>query len=244
MTLHSQSEGDSFVDHLTELRKRLIRSLIFIGVFSVGAWNFRDIFFSLVRQPIQPYLPSRGLIYTAVQESFIAHLKVSILSGVILSCPFWIYQIWKFVEPGLHKKEKKFGLLVIFFGSVLFIMGVLFVYFIVYPLAFEFLLNFGGGVDQPMIRIHDYLSFFTTTTLVFGFSFELPLVVTLLGMMGLVHQRMLISFRRYALLIICFVSALVTPPDVMSMFLLVGPLYALYELSIVLVGFIYRGEGV
>lgn len=226
----------TLVEHLSELRTRLVRSIIAIVVLAIVAWNYRDFFFSIVRQPITPYLPEGGLIYTAVQESFMAHLKISILAGVIMACPIWVYQLWMFIAPGLYKEERKYGIWFIFFGSALFLSGISFVYFVVYPLAFEFLLNFGGAVDKAMIRVDDYLSFFMTTTLVFGMAFELPLVLTILGMMGIVNKQLLIALRRYAIIIICIMSAVITPPDVMSMVLLVLPLYGLYEVSIILVG--------
>ena len=146
--------------------------------------------------------------------------------------------MWRFIAPGLYKNEKKFGLYFIFFGTILFLTGVSFVYFVVYPLAFEFLLNFGGDIDKAMITINDYLSFFITTTLVFGAAFELPLILTILGIAGIVDKAMLISFRRYAIISICIFSAMITPPDVISMILLALPLIGLYELSIVLVGWL------
>ncbi len=226
----------TLVEHLTELRDRIIRSLIAVTVFAIAAWNFSDFFFSIVRAPILPYLPENGLVFTAPMDKFMAHLKVSILTGVILACPVWIWQIWHFVAPGLYKNEKKYSLYFIFFGSFLFLTGVSFVYFVVYPLAFEFLLNFGGETDKAMITINDYLSFFMTTTLVFGLAFELPLILTILGMAGIVNKALLIALRRYAVILMCVLSAVITPPDVMSMVLLVLPLCGLYELSIVLVG--------
>lgn len=232
----SPQDDYTLVEHLTELRNRLVYSLVAVIALSIVAWNFRDFFFAIVRKPIQPYLPEGGLIYTAVQESFLAHLKVSIMAGIIMACPIWVYQIWKFVAPGLYKNEKKFGAVFILFGSTLFLTGVCFVYFVVYPLAFEFLLNFGGKVDQAMISVSDYLSFFMTTTLMFGLAFELPLILTILGIMGIINKAMLKAMRRYALVLICIMSAVITPPDVMSMILLVIPLYGLYEASIVLVG--------
>lgn len=228
----------TLVEHLTELRTRLIRSIIAVVFFALGAWNFSELFFSIVRKPILPYLPQGGLVFTAPMDNFMAHLKVSILVGVIFACPVWIYQLWMFIAPGLYKKERKYGLYFIFFGTLLFLSGVSFVYFVVYPLAFEFLLNFGSGTDTAMITINDYLSFFMTTTLVFGAAFELPLVLTILGMVGIVDKNLLIALRRYAIVLMCVMSAVITPPDVMSMILLVLPLVGLYELSIVLVGWL------
>ena len=229
-------DNDTLVGHLTELRTRIIRSLLAVGIFSLIAWNFSDFFFAIIRKPILPYLPQGGLIFTAPMDKFMAHLKISILTGVILACPVWIHQSWMFIAPGLYKNEKKFGYYFISFGTFLFLTGVFFVYFIVYPMAFEFLLNFGGSVDSAMITINDYLSFFIKTTLVFGLAFELPLILTILGLLGVVNRSLLVKFRRYAVVLICILSAFITPPDVISMVLLVLPLYGLYELSILLVG--------
>jgi len=228
----------TLVEHLAELRPRLIYSLLAVSVLAIGAWNFSEFFFDIVRRPILPHLPQGGLVFTAPTDKFMAHLKVSILTGVIFACPIWIYQIWMFVAPGLYKNERKFALYFIFFGTFLFLTGVSFVYFVVYPLAFEFLLNFGGQTDSAMITIGDYLSFFMTTTLVFGVAFELPLVLTIFGMAGIVTKSLLIALRRYAIVLICILSAFITPPDVLSMILLVIPMLGLYELSIFLVGWI------
>ena len=128
METNSPQDDYTLVEHLTELRDRIIRSLIAVAVFAILAWNFSDFFFSIVRKPILPYLPQNGLVFTAPMDKFMAHLKVSILTGVIASCPVWIYQFWMFVAPGLYKKEKKYGLYFIFFGTLLFLIGVNFVH--------------------------------------------------------------------------------------------------------------------
>jgi len=233
--------NQGLVDHLTELRTRLVYSLVAIAVGFVGCWMVSDVLFSVIRAPIQPFLQdiAGGLVFTAPMDKFLAHIKVSLLGSIIVMSPFWIYQLWKFVEPGLYQKEKKFGLAFIFFGTVLFLAGVSFVYFIVYPMAFEFLMNFGGETDKPMITIKDYLSFFITTTLVFGFAFEMPLMFAILGRMGLVTQEFLRQSRRYAIVIIAALCAIITPPDVVSMFFMLVPMVILYEVSVFLVG---KGE--
>ena len=238
MTGEHEDDGQTLVEHLTELRTRLMWSIAFVFVGFLASWGFSEYIFDIIRGPIQPYLSTEtgGLVFTAPMDKFMAHLKVSILAGLILACPVWIYQLWAFIAPGLYKHEKKFGIYFISFGTFLFLTGVSFVYFVVYPAAFKFLLGFGGEVDKAMITINDYLSFFMTTTLVFGVAFQLPLVLTILGMMGIVNAQLLKMLRRYAIVIICVMSAVLTPPDPMSMVLLVVPLYALYEISIFLVG--------
>lgn len=228
----------TLVEHLTELRVRLMYSLYAIILFTIAAWVFSEQIFDFVRLPIKPHLPDGGLIFTAPTDKFMAHLKVSVLTGIIAACPVWIYHAWRFVEPGLYVKEKKYSLIFIFTGTILFLAGVAFSYFLVLPTAFEVLLSFGGTTDKPMISIGEYLSFFMMTTLVFGAAFEMPLVLVLLGLMGLVSAAGLRRARRYAIVVIATASALFTPPDAISMLLLAGPLCILYEISILVLAFL------
>lgn len=235
-------EGQSLVEHLTELRTRLFRSLVGVAIGFGACWGFSEYLFDFIRQPIAPYLNPNmgGLVFTAPMDKFLAHIKVSFLAGIILTCPFWIYQLWMFIAPGLYAKEKKFGAYFIVSGSVLFLTGVSFVYFVVYPMAFKFLMGFGGQTDQPMITISEYLSFFTTTTIVFGLAFEMPLILAILGMMGVIDHEFLRSKRRYAIVLLAALSAILTPPDVISMVLMMAPMVLLYETSIVLVRLLGR----
>ncbi|MCB0389709.1 MAG: twin-arginine translocase subunit TatC [Bdellovibrionales bacterium] len=229
--------NETLISHLTELRKRLLNiiGIVFVGFFV--AWYFSNHIFDFIRAPIEPFLPEGGLVFTAPMDKFLAHIKVSLIASIILSCPLWIYQVWLFVAPGLYKNEKKFGLSFITFGTILFLTGVSFVYYVVYPMAFNFLMLFGGETDKPMITIESYLSFFTTTTLVFGLTFEMPLILTILGMMGIIDAEFLSSKRRYAIVILALMSAMFTPPDVISMILMMIPMLLLYELSVFMVRF-------
>ena len=205
----------------------------------VVCYNFTDKLFDIIRKPIAPYLPSGGLVFTAPADKFIAHLKLALFGGAILSCPFWIYQIWKFVAPGLYSKERKYSLGFIFAGTSLFIIGVCFAYFLVFPAAFHFLMGYGGDVDKPMITIDQYLSFFTMTSLMFGLSFELPLILVILGMLGIVSSRFLRDKRRYAVVVMAIISAIITPPDLLSMMMMI-PMCALYEVGLWTVYFIEK----
>jgi len=234
------SNAQPLIEHLTELRDRLIKSAWGVLAMTVVCWAFSSQLFDFIREPISPYLESGGLVFTHPIDKFMAHLKVSLLAGVILSCPFWVFQAWKFVSPGLYLHERRYGLMFISAGSILFLVGVSFAYFLVLPAAFNFLLHFGGAEDKPMITISEYLSFFISITLVFGLAFELPLVIVMLGAMGLVDQRFLREKRRYIIVGLAVIAAIVTPPDLMSMVMLLVPMWVLYEISIFLVGFFAR----
>jgi sec-independent protein translocase protein TatC len=227
----------TLVEHLVELRFRLVRSAWAILIGMVACYNFTTDIFDIIRKPIAPYLPTGGLIFNAPADKFIAHLKIAFFGGLILSCPFWIYQIWKFVSPGLYTKEKKYTLGFIVSGSVLFIIGILFSYFFVMPTAFEFLMGYGGKTDQAMITIDAYLSFFLTTTLMFGLSFEMPLIIVILGMLGLVSSKFLREKRRFSIVGMSVLAAVITPPDLLSMSMMLIPMLVLYEISIILVRF-------
>ncbi|MFK8137440.1 MAG: twin-arginine translocase subunit TatC [Bdellovibrionales bacterium] len=237
------AEPTTLTEHLEELRKRLIYSVAGILLaFAFCFLGFSETILDIVRAPIVPFLPEKGLVFTAPMDKFMAHVKVSLLSSVILTCPFWLYQLFAFISPGLYEKERKFSIWFILFGTILFVSGASFVYFVVFPMAFDFLMNFGGGTDMPMITISEYLGFFSLTTIVFGLMFELPLILSLLGIMGVIDQAFLKRYRRYAIVIMAVSAAMVTPPDAFSMLCMMGPLILLYELSVILVGFFERNR--
>lgn len=227
----------TLVEHLGELRTRVIFCAYALIIATGICYAFSDKIFNFVREPIAPYLTNGGLVYTAPMDKFIAHLKLSFVCGVIISCPFWLYQIWLFVAPGLYKKEKNYSVGFIMSGTLLFLMGVSFSYFVVLPMAFQFLMTYGGEVDKPMITIDHYLGFFTQMCLMFGAAFELPLIIIVLGMLGIVTQKFLREKRRYAIMVLAVVSAVITPPDLLSMLMMLGPMIVLYEVAVFFVGF-------
>lgn len=227
--------SQSLTDHLAELRTRLINILLIVFVGGIGCWIFSEQIFEIIRHPVAPFLPEGGLVYTGIVDKFTAHIKVSILAGVIATSPLWFYQVWMFVAPALYRGEKKYVFMFLLSGVGLFVLGVLFVYFVVFPFAFEFLFHFGGSIDKPMITIEEYLSFFVMTTLMFGACFEMPLILTILGMLGLVSSKFLREKRRFAVVILAVISAIITPPDLLSMLFMLGPMLILYEVSILLV---------
>ena len=232
--------ASTLTDHLAELRDRLIRSAWALAICTCACWYFNEQIFNFVRAPIMPFLDNHGLIFTGPMDKFIAQLKVAVMAGAILSCPIWLYQLWMFVAPGLYTHERKYSAMFISAGTILFLAGVAFVYYLVMPMAFKFLFSVGGTTDKPMISIKEYMSFFTTMTLVFGAAFELPLVITLLGVIGIVNQKFLREKRRFAIVGLAVLCAIITPPDLLSMLMLLGPMWFLYEISIIIVGLVER----
>lgn len=235
---------ETFISHLIELRKRLFRSALVIAIGTIISSVYVDQIFKWVIAPIQKYLAKVNgeLVFTGVIDKFSAYFKVALLAGLIISAPFWLYQVWKFIEPALYKHERKLGLTFIFSGSILFLVGVAFVYFFVFDFTFDYLLNIGDGdMVKPMINLEEYLSFFLLMCIAFGLSFELPLVLALLAYFGLVDASMLRKYRRYAIVIMAVVAAIITPPDPASMLFTLGPLIVLYETSVFIVARIARG---
>jgi len=237
MTDPNQSEhGQTLIEHLSELKDRLVRAVWAIAVGTAVCWFFNEQLFEVLRRPILETKLLNGLVFTHPTDNFMAHIKVAVLGGVVLTCPFWLYQVWQFIVPGLYEDERRYSMIFIAAGSVLFVIGISFAYFLVLPSALHFLLGFGGGAEKPMITIKEYFSFFTSMMLVFGFAFELPLVIVVLGAMGVVNQTFLREKRRIMIVVLAVISAIVTPPDAASMLMLLVPLVLLYEISIYLVG--------
>ncbi|MGZ3774600.1 MAG: twin-arginine translocase subunit TatC [Pseudobdellovibrionaceae bacterium] len=230
------SKAQSLYDHLAELRTRLINCIYILLAATGVCYGFSEKIFDFVRAPIVPYLPNGGLIYTGPLDKFIAHLKLSFVCGILISCPFWLYQVWKFIAPGLYVKERKYTMGFILSGTLLFVLGSLFSYYVAMPMAFQFLMNFGGTVDKPMISIDQYMGFFTQMSLMFGVAFELPLVIIILGMLGIVSQAFLRKNRRYAIMTIAVIAAVITPPDLLSMLLMLAPMLVLFETAVLVVG--------
>jgi sec-independent protein translocase protein TatC len=231
------NQEQSLVEHLGELRVRLINSTIGLIVAGLFCYIWSEELFSVIRKPIATYLPSNGLVFTAPMDKFMAHVQIALFAGAILSCPYWFYHLWKFVSPGLYSNERKYALGFISSAVGLFLTGVVMCYYLILPVTFEFLMNFGGSTDKPMITIGEYLSFFITVSLVFGIAFELPLILVILGMLGIVSKQFLAEKRRYAVVLLSIFAGIATPsPDAISMLLLLGPLALLYEVAIILVG--------
>ena len=232
----------SLQEHLIELRKRILNSLFSLFPAFIICWFFSSYILNFFRKPIQPFLKNTqgGLIFTAPLDQFVAHLHVSFFSAIFLSSPYWIGQLWSFISPGLYNQEKKVFIYFCLGGSFLFFLGACFAYFIVFPLVFSVLMNFGNGLDQPFITIKHYLFFILRFTFIFALVFEMPLIFIFLCRFNILSAKVLKQYRRHAIICLSILSAFITPPDVLSLFLLLLPLVGLYELSIWLTHFLFK----
>ncbi|ASM37290.1 twin-arginine translocase subunit TatC [Campylobacter sputorum] len=222
--------------HLIELRKRLFISCASIFIMFFVCFSFWNPILSWMTTPLVKILPQGSdIIFTQVQEPFFTAMKVSFFAGLVVSMPIIFWQFWLFVSPGLYDNEKKYVLPFVFFATFFFIAGASFCYYVVIPIGFKFLINFGGQLFTALPSIGEYVGFFTKLIVAFGISFELPVVTFFLAKIGLVDYKALLGFFRYAIIIIFVFAAIVTPPDVISQILMALPLVLLYALSILVV---------
>lgn len=222
-------------DHLEELRGRLIKCLLAVAAGFVLSYSFSRRLFDLLTWPLMQAMPEGGtLIYTAPQEAFITYLKISFFAGIFLAVPVIVYQIWKFVMPGLYADERRYVLPFVLAACAFFLMGTSFAFFVAFPFAFRFFMAFTTEHIQALPSMKEYLSLCMSLLLAFGITFELPVVMFFLARMGLVSHRALRKYRKYAFLVIAIVAAVLTPPDLISMAMLGIPLYLLFELSVVI----------
>ncbi|MBI9089464.1 MAG: twin-arginine translocase subunit TatC [Desulfobacterium sp.] len=229
-----EEERTPLTEHLTELRDRLVRAFIAVGVGFVIAYCFKERLFEFLTAPLVTALGAGNkMIFTGLPEAFFTYLKVSLLTGLVLATPVLFYEFWMFVSPGLYRSEKKFMIPVVMLSVVFFMLGSSFGYFVVFPYGFQFFLGFSTDTIQAMPSMKEYLGFSSKMLLAFGFVFELPLVITFMARMGLVSVAFLKKNRKYAVLIFFTGSALITPPDVVTQIMMAIPLMILYEISIV-----------
>jgi len=232
------------LDHLVELRNRLIRSILAFLIAFIGCFFFAEIIYNFLAQPLADALadqPGRRMIATALQETFLTYIKVGAFGALCLAFPFMAAQLWMFIAPGLYRQEKNAFLPFLVMTPVMFLAGASFVYYILMPMAIRFFLGFeapGGNGALPIeveARVSEYLSLVMTLIFAFGLCFQLPILLTLLGKVGIVTSEGLRSARRYAYVGVFVLAAVVTPPDVISQLSLATPLILLYEVSIWLV---------
>jgi len=252
----TKAEGQkemSFLDHLEELRWHLIRSigailLCAIVLFSLKTFVFEQIIFAPKHASFWTYRficglsdfmcfspPELKLITRDLGEQFFVHIKVSIWLGFVISSPIVFYEIWRFVKPGLYKEEKNAARGLVFACTFLFLLGVLFGYFIIAPFAITFLGSYQVGVDAiNSPTLSSFVHYMTMFTLPTGFVFELPILVYFLSRIGLVTPEYMRKYRKHAIIVILLLSAVITPPDILTQFLIGIPIFILYEISIMI----------
>jgi sec-independent protein translocase protein TatC len=222
--------------HLEELRWRIVKSLLAIGLGFAIAYLFADTLFAILIRPVELAAGDNPvkLIGTGVTEAFFTKLKVAFIAGVFLASPAILYQAWQFVAPGLYEEEKHYVVPFVFFGTFFFVAGAWFCYAFVFEVGYGFFLEQYATIGiEPTLRISEYLSFSARMLLAFGVTFELPVVAFFLARVGMIDHNTLIKPWRYALLAIVIIAAVLTPgPDVASQLLLVAPLVVLYVASI------------
>lgn len=223
-----------FTSHLEELRKRIIICLIAVVAGFLLSYNFAETIFALLVQPLKEQLPAESwLIFTGLTEAFVVYLKLAFYAGLILASPVILWEVWCFVAPGLYDHEKKYVFPFVISASLLFFTGVAFCYLVVFPFSFKFFMSYSTETLKPLPAMKEYLSFAFQILLAFGIIFELPVFILFLAKLGLVTERMLRQQRKFAIVIIFIVAAVLTPPDVFSQCLMAAPLLLLYEISII-----------
>lgn len=221
------------MDHLAELRGRLVRCCVAVMVGFIACWAVVDPIFDALVAPLLSVLPEGShAIYTTLPEGFFTRMHIAFVAGVFVSSPVIFYQIWSFIAPGLYDEEKRHIVPVAFMSAVFFISGGAFCYFVVFPNAFSFFVSYATDTIVAMPKVSDYLSFVLKLILAFGLVFEMPLFAFFLARMGIVTADLMRKVRRYAILGIFIVAAVLSPPDVVSQLLMAAPMLLLYEISI------------
>ena len=246
------ADNNSFTSHFIELRSRLLNSLIFIFVIFIISYVFAEHLYNFLVEPYSKAVRDEGgqrrLIFTALHETFITYIKVAFFSAIFIGSPVLLIQIYKFIAPGLYKNEKQALLPYLISTPILFILGGLLVYYLVMPLAIKFFLSFetlGSNTTLPIqleAKVNEYLSLIMRLIFAFGISFQLPILLNLLARIGVVNSNYLKTRRRYVIVIIFAIAAILTPPDPITQVGLAIPLLLLYELSIFTVKFTEKNK--
>lgn len=230
------SDGSmSIIGHLTELRKRLIRSLIAIGIGACISYYYVEDIMTVLTSPVGK------LYYMQPAEAFFTYLKVALFAGFLLALPVVLYQIWQFILPALIGKERYILSVIVPISLILFIAGIAFSFFLVLPAGIRFLLGFTSGELQPLLSVKQYFDFVIAFLLPFGFIFEVPLVIVILAKMGFVTSKFLVKKQRIVIFLAFVVGAIISPtPDVFSQSMIAIPMIGLYEISLFIVKFILK----
>lgn len=223
---------NAHLEHFRELRRRLIISLILIGLAVLVCFHYYEHILPVLLRPLWQVMPEQHLFFIGLEEPFLVKLKISLWTGLILSSPLWLFQSWAFLGPALYRHEKKWLLGLCGLGILFFLAGAAMAYFIVLPFTIGFFVEQAGVLLEPLPAAGKYISLITKMIVVFGLVFQLPLLLSFLANTGLIDFKLLRKGRKYACLIIVIAAAVLTPPDVLSQVLLAIPMLLLYELGI------------
>ena len=234
---------DTFISHLIEMRDRLLRAVIAVVVLFVLLFPWAQDLYHLLAKPMLESLPQGGqMIATEVTTPFFVPIKVTLMTAFLLALPWIFYQAWAFVAPGLYQHEKRIGIPLVISSVILFLLGMAFAYFLVFPVVFGFIVGVAPEGVAVMTDIGKYLDFVLTLFLAFGITFEVPVAVVLLVKMGMVSVAKLREIRPYVIVGAFVLGAIFTPPDVISQFMLAIPMWLLYELGILVSIFITKPQ--
>ncbi len=234
-------ESQSLISHLIEMRNRLLRIVVVLVLAFAALFPFANTLYTWLAKPLLSSLPAGGqMVATAVTTPFFIPMKVAMLAAFVMTLPHTLYQIWAFVAPGLYSHEKRFILPLIVSSTLLFIVGMAFAYFLVFPVVFGFIAGSAPEGVAVMTDIGNYLDFVITLFLAFGLAFEVPIAVVLLVKLGMVSIEALKESRSYVIVGAFVLGAIFTPPDIISQFMLAVPLWLLYEIGILIAGIMQR----
>ena len=225
---------DEIRPHIAELRSRLIKIVISYGVAFLIVFTNWQLVYAWMKKPLESAF-DKAMIFTSLAEPFITALKISLYAGFVLALPFIMWQVWKFIAPALYENEKKMAIPFVFWATVMFLSGVAFAYYVVFPFGANVLINFGGIQFEAMLKMSEYIGFFAKFMFGFGIAFELPVFSYFLAKLDLITDKTLIGGFRYAIVGIFIISAILTPPDPATQFLMAVPLIILYGVSIIIV---------
>jgi sec-independent protein translocase protein TatC len=225
----------SLGDHLEELRSRLILALLGLAIGTIICLFFGSWIIEFIEKPYNNLMPEHPLVVLAPADAFVGYMKISLIAGLLLSSPWVFYQLWLFISAGLYPHERRYIHVAVPFSAILFVTGALFFVFVVAPISLLFFLKFGDFINvEPNWTFQKYIAFMTTLMLVFGIGFQTPIAIFFLNRTGLVSIESLKKSRKYVLLGVFILAAMATPPDAISQVTLALPLYALFELGILL----------
>jgi sec-independent protein translocase protein TatC len=226
------------LEHVDELRSRIFKSVLAILILFVGAFYFSEQILNFLKGPLIEALPegSNALHFTGPMDVFMAQCKLALFVAMLLGCPIWLYQLWRFVEPALYEHEKKYAVPFLVSAVILFVAGVAFCYLLMIPWSLNYLIGLGQNVATPIITVSDYMSLLTLLMLGFGVIFETPIILIVLAMVGVISADSLKKNRRIVLVGFFIAAAIITPtPDPVGQLLMAIPMWLLYELSIFII---------